>query len=465
MASGSGGLGVSVQTPPFLTKLYDLVEDDATKELVSWADDEGRVFTVHKPNEFASDILPRYFKHNNFSSFVRQLNQYGFHKQNPDRWMFGHELFRRGRKDLLRDITRRRPKPAGTVGTSMGTVLAPGLVPGALGHKAVVELGNYGIAGQLEALKRDKDLLIKELVVTRQAEKKLKGKCDNLETRVESLENSTKQMQNFIMHYFSQVLQPYNDVVASRKRKRLPPASSSDVLDVGGDVQYETSSLTVAPQPTGPSMDALRVMMQQMQMSVAAQSSHAGQQARSTSFVDDRDATPHSRKPAFAPATIQELPHDEPAAPKDFRSKFESQVLSNGGATITSPEGRVVSEMPTPDRNLGMEDALMGDEAEGSAVRPQNIVKAEDVKVEEGKRLQRMADMIAKTDIGVPNTNPGAGLVNGKNEENAIDDFLELSGSDAVFPPPLTQLPDGTDIGALARQIEGFGDPIVSDDE
>nr|VDD27242.1 unnamed protein product [Brassica oleracea] len=108
---------------PFLTKTFNLVEDPSIDDVVSWSED-GSSFVVWNPTDFAIDLLPKHFKHNNFSSFVRQLNTYGFKKVVPDRWEFSNEFFRRGEKRLLRDIQRRKLTPQAAVSSPRPEVVA-----------------------------------------------------------------------------------------------------------------------------------------------------------------------------------------------------------------------------------------------------------------------------------------------------------------------------------------------------
>lgn len=64
-----------VGPPPFLTKTFEIVDDFNTNHVISWSFG-GSSFVVWDPHCFSTELLPRFFKHNNFSSFVRQLNTY-----------------------------------------------------------------------------------------------------------------------------------------------------------------------------------------------------------------------------------------------------------------------------------------------------------------------------------------------------------------------------------------------------
>ncbi|KAK9704131.1 Flocculation suppression protein [Basidiobolus ranarum] len=109
---------VKTQTA-FVGKLYTMVEDPCIQTLISWSK-TGTTFLVHEPTEFSKKVLPIYFKHNNWQSFVRQLNMYGFHKVNNvfhtnspidgQPWEFEHSDFRKGAQELLSNIKRKAPK-------------------------------------------------------------------------------------------------------------------------------------------------------------------------------------------------------------------------------------------------------------------------------------------------------------------------------------------------------------------
>ncbi|CAF3922763.1 unnamed protein product [Rotaria sp. Silwood2] len=102
----------------FLAKLWALVNDSSCDDLIVW-DPSGGSFHVYDQSRFSREILPRYFKHNNFASFIRQLNMYGFRKMSTiehgslknerDDIEFAHPYFIRGQDSLLELIKRRAP--------------------------------------------------------------------------------------------------------------------------------------------------------------------------------------------------------------------------------------------------------------------------------------------------------------------------------------------------------------------
>ncbi|KAF8522180.1 hypothetical protein BU17DRAFT_45337 [Hysterangium stoloniferum] len=107
------------QIPPFLSKLFHMVNDPQTDNLIRWSD-AGDSFYVHDHERFAKEVLPHWFKHGNFGSFVRQLNNYGFHKVphlqqgvlrsdgEAEISHFENQYFQRGQSDLLCLIQRKK---------------------------------------------------------------------------------------------------------------------------------------------------------------------------------------------------------------------------------------------------------------------------------------------------------------------------------------------------------------------
>jgi len=94
--------------PSFIRKTYDILDERKFPDIIDW-NPEGTALVIKKPSEFCSKVLPTYFKHNNLTSFVRQLNMYNFHKrrtQNIDH-VYYHELFQRNKKHLLKEIKRK----------------------------------------------------------------------------------------------------------------------------------------------------------------------------------------------------------------------------------------------------------------------------------------------------------------------------------------------------------------------
>ncbi|MED6204259.1 hypothetical protein PIB30_007730 [Stylosanthes scabra] len=129
--------------PPFLTKTFDVMDDPTTNHVVSCSRG-GTSFVVWDLQTFSKTLLPKYFKHNNFSSFVRQLNTYGFRKIDPEKWEFANEGFIKGHKHLLKTIRRRKPPSHQPI------------IPSQLGHDYgdhSLELGQFSLYREIDRLR------------------------------------------------------------------------------------------------------------------------------------------------------------------------------------------------------------------------------------------------------------------------------------------------------------------------
>ena len=108
--------------PSFLLKLWQMLQDVSNAHVISWNPD-GTMFRVRSPAMMGNLVLGKYFRHNNFASFQRQLNYFGFHKCGKDDsgCYYRHALFVRHAPKQLALIQRKTNHSA----------TAAALVPGA----------------------------------------------------------------------------------------------------------------------------------------------------------------------------------------------------------------------------------------------------------------------------------------------------------------------------------------------
>ncbi|CAK9832257.1 Heat shock factor protein [Anthophora retusa] len=199
-------LGTSV--PAFLAKLWKLVEDPETDDLICWSP-SGRSFFIRNQAQFARELLPHYYKHNNMASFVRQLNMYGFHKKvsvelgglkcDRDEMEFAHQFFCKGHPYLVEHIKRKIASSKGQDPTL--APIKPELMNKMLSEVRSMRGRQEHLDSKLGAMKRENEALWRELAMLRQ--KHLKQ----------------QQIVNKLIHFLVTLVQPSRSGGLSVKRR------------------------------------------------------------------------------------------------------------------------------------------------------------------------------------------------------------------------------------------------------
>ena len=162
----------------------------------------------------------------------------GFRKVDPDRWEFANEGFLRGQKHLLKNIRRRR------------TIQLQGSQQAL---DACVEVGSFGLDGEIDRLKRDKQVLMVELVKLRQQQQNTRNYIQSMEDRLRKTDGKQQQMMNFLAramqnpNFLQQLAQQkerrkeLQDAI-TKKRRQLTDQGPSDleigVLGQGGEGNF-----------------------------------------------------------------------------------------------------------------------------------------------------------------------------------------------------------------------------------
>jgi len=216
----------SKNVPAFLNKLYNMVNDPSTDDLIHWSED-GSTFIVQRHEEFAKEVLPRFFKHNNFSSFVRQLNMYGFHKvphlqqgvlhsdSDTELWEFANQHFQRNQPDLLCLVNRKKGRDND--------------------DKEMLDINH--LINEISAVKRHQITISSDLKKIQSDNQLLWNETLNMREKYQQQQEVIKNIIRFLASYLT-----LKKNVQSSKRPRLLLGSSNDA-------KYPESSISEIKSP------------------------------------------------------------------------------------------------------------------------------------------------------------------------------------------------------------------------
>ncbi|KAI9002699.1 hypothetical protein BC832DRAFT_540785 [Gaertneriomyces semiglobifer] len=332
--------------PAFLNKLYNMVNDPSTDDLIHWGPD-GSTFIVQRQEDFASQVLPRFFKHNNFASFVRQLNMYGFHKIPhlqqgvlhsdglPEIWEFTNPNFQRNQPDLLCLVTRKKGRD-----TSDDKDGGACDINNIIQELAAIKRHQLTISADLKNIQRDNQIIWAESLEMRE--------------RYQRQQDTIAKIMGFLASVFMK-----RTGVKNKKRKLISggPATVVNSLDAFDESQDEDETI----DPVVHSQQHLYSSLAAATATPAEPKDGASRMSRNglASKGAERQQQQHEQRElrrADSPHTISQrvmhLLQQPPTAPTP-------DISSSSSSAVTVPDnGRITVVSPSPDPTFYSHDPL-----------------------------------------------------------------------------------------------------------
>ncbi|GLB34523.1 putative heat shock factor [Lyophyllum shimeji] len=221
--------------PAFLQKLHEMVNDPNNADLIRWSE-AGDSFYVLDHERFAREVLGRWFKHQNFASFVRQLNMYGFHKiphlqqgvlrsdSDTEFWNFAHANFHRGQPDLLCLIQRKKQssQPGDDAVMDLRESSNAGPTQANLANGQVVDI--QSIVNGIAAIKRHQSAISSELNELKRSNQLLWQDAMDARAKHQKQQDTINRIVKFLAGVFGNRTSPHKeDVVDSMPSRAVVP--------------------------------------------------------------------------------------------------------------------------------------------------------------------------------------------------------------------------------------------------
>ena len=202
---------------PFLQKLYNILQDEKNNDIIRW-NSEGNGFILIDYKRFVKELLSKNFKTEVFSSFIRQLNLYDFHKiKSKDSnnklingntntfYEFTNVNFLKDQPEKINLIKRK---------TKNENLEKKGQIQGVQGNELVVHPLRKFINFKEDKTKLNLGKMYKKALKLKQIVRTLRKKVQILEGKYDFLEYCNKELKNFFPNMKSDQsqVQPNNQI-------------------------------------------------------------------------------------------------------------------------------------------------------------------------------------------------------------------------------------------------------------